>query len=369
MPERKYEHLVKPLSVGGIGMDMEKMKNADVPEGGFSNGPGNADKIVWLNGRDHLEGLALNFTWGFYSGIGDWHTGQDPHVHPYPECLVFVGLDSANLNYLGAEIEICLGEEQETYTFDEPTVVIAPAGFQHCPLITKRVFSPKGFGFFLASLGAEPETTWMGDGISEDAVKMMRELAEKEGFKMPMKSHVAKERVKKNPTRPTGKYAHLVKPLKSGIITRRGELDRSRLTPEELANYDEMKKKGEMPGPGSADHLTWMYGRDLEGLNMNFSWAFYSKPGIWRRGAGAHAHPAPEVLVFAGLNPEDIDYLGAQIEIELGEEHERYIIEKPTAVICPAGMPHTPVVTRWADRPFAFYTITLSGDQEIVSID
>ena len=57
MANRKYEHLVKPLSVGG--MDMEVMKQLEMPKGAFANGPGNADNLVWLNGRDHLEGLQL----------------------------------------------------------------------------------------------------------------------------------------------------------------------------------------------------------------------------------------------------------------------------------------------------------------------
>ncbi len=368
MPKRKYEHLVKPLSVGG--MDMEMMKNLEGPQDAFANGPGNADKLVWLNGRDHLEGINLNFTWGFYSGLGDWHTGQDPHVHPYPECLVFVGLDSANINYLGAEIEICLGEEQEAYTFDEPSVVVVPAGFPHCPLTTKRVFSPKGFGFYLASLGPVPETTWMGDGISKEALKAMEDMAAKAGIEMPMKSHVAEKRVKKNPTKATGKYGHLIKPLKSGIITERGKMNTARFTAEELAQYEERRKtSGEMLGPGNADHLAWIYGKDMEGLDMNLTWGFYSKPGIWHRGVGAHVHPVAEVLVFAGLDPTNMDYLGAQIEIELGKEHERYVFDKPTVVICPAGLPHNPVVVRWVDSPYAFYVIGLSGEHETAAFD
>lgn len=353
MPDKKYEHLIKPLSIGGL----------EIPQGeGFSYGPGNADKLVWLNGRDHLEGLNINFTWGFYSGTGDWHTGQDPHVHPYPECLVFVGLDSANLNYLGAEIDIYLGEEQEVYTFDEPSVVIIPAGFLHCPLVTKRVFSPKGFGFFLASLGANPETTWMGEGASREAMQKMTEIAEKQGIKLPMNSHVAKKKVKKNPTKATGKYAHLIKPLKSGMITKRGDFIRDSFTAEELKSYDEMVNRGEIPGPGNADHLTWMRGKDLNGLDMNFTWGFYSQAGIWHRGIDAHEHPSAEILVFAGLDPENIDALGAQIEIELGKEHERHIIDRPSAVVCPAGLPHNPIVTRWVDRPYASYRFGLSGE-------
>ncbi len=369
MPEKKYEHLVKPLSEGKMDLNLAQMNNGEISKDSFSMGPGNADSIVWLSGSEHLEGMELNFTWGFYSGTGDWHTGQDPHIHPYSEVLVFVGLDAANINYLGAEIEICLGEEQEVYSFDEPTAIIVPAGLPHCPLTTKRVFSPKGFGFFLASLGSEPETTWMGDGISEDGLKTMEEAAGRDGLRLPMKSHVARRQVAKNPVPATGKYSHLIKPLKSGIITRRGEMVREKYSPEELARFDENRKKGVMPGPGSADYMTWMYGKDLEGLPLTMTWGTHSKPGIWGRGYGAHVHTAPEVLVFAGLDPSDIDYLGAQIEIEMGEEHERYILEKPTVVICPAGVAHTPIVTRWADRPFAFYTLTLSGDHETASAD
>ncbi len=366
MPQKKYEHLLKPLSLGRI--EMPTIESSDAPETSSFMGPGNADKILWLNGRDHLEGMDLNFSWGFYSGLGDWHTGQDPHVHPYAECLVFVGLDSAKMNYLGAEIEISLGKEQETYTFDEPTVVIIPAGLQHCPLITKRVFSPKGYGFFLLCLGAEPTTTWMGDGLSAETLKVMTEMAEKQGIKLPMKSSVSKKRVKKNPTAPTGKYDHLVKPLSSGFFIERSDI-RDSLSASGGLYYDEMKKRGEIPGPGYADHLTWMFGKDLGDLNMNFNWGYYSRPGIWHRGIGARKNAAPEILVFAGLDPGNIDYLGAQVEIELGEEHERYIIEKPTAVLLPEGLPLNPIVTRWVDRPFAAYTVGLSKSPEIEIFD
>jgi hypothetical protein len=334
MANRKYEHLIKPLSVGGINMEAKKKQPVPVS----ARGPGNADQKVWLNGKEHLEGLNLNYSWGIHSGLGDWHAGQDPHTHPYPECLVFVGLDTANINYLGAEIEVCLGEEQETYTFNEPTVIVVPAGFPHGPTVTKRVFSPKGFGFYLAALAATPETTWM-----KKATK-------------PIKS--------------TGKYAHLVKPLKSGLLTQRGKLNTSRLTPEQLAQYAEKSKQsGEKLGPGNADHLTWMYGKDLEGLDVNLTWGFYSRPGIWHRGVGAHVHPVDEVLVFLGTDPQDIDYLGAEIEIDMGKEHERYLFNKPTVVICPAGVPHNPVVVRWVDRPYAFCVIGLSGEHETRSYD
>lgn len=354
---KKYTHLLKPLSDAYIGAANASGEDGE-DKGRLFNGPGNADQLIWFNGRDHLEGNELNFTWGFYSGIGDWHTGQDPHIHPYPECLVFVGLDSANVNYLGAEIEVCLGEEQETYSFDEPTVVIAPAGFAHCPLMTKKVFSPKGYGFFLASLGANPETTWMGDGITEEAIKNMEEQSAKTGRKVPMRSHVAQKQVKVAPAPSTGKYAHLLKPFEPEIIINRGDLQTDNLTATERAVYDEMPF-----GPGNADHRMRLGDSHIEGLNMNFTWGFHSSPGIWFNNGRSHSHPYTEILVFAGIDPTNIDYLGAEIEVELGEERERHIIDKPTAIVCPAGLPHHPIVTRWVDKPFASYAIGLGNER------
>ena len=157
MATNKYEHLIKPLSIGAI--NWEEVTGASVI------GPGNANKEIWLNGRDHLEGLNLNFSWGVHNARR-MARRLDPHVHPYPECLFFVGLDTANVNYLGAEIECCLGEEQETYTFNEPTVIVIPAGLPHGPITTKRMFSPRGFGFFAAELNSVSEITWLGESGS-----------------------------------------------------------------------------------------------------------------------------------------------------------------------------------------------------------
>ncbi len=349
MEKTKYGHLVKLLSVGK--MDMQGQEG--VPEGAFAMGPGNADKLVWLNGRDHLEGLNVNFTWGFYSGIGDWHTGLDPHIHPYPECLVFVGLDPTNIEYLGAEIEITLGEEMEKHTFDRPSVVVVPAGLPHCPLVTKKVDNPKGFGFYLISLGAEPDTTWLGGDLTDEQADQIEKMGAERGMRM----HVDRKS-NPEPSQTDGKkYAHLIKPM-TPMLGPDG-IRQDRVPGGMVLEGEEAFKMG----PGNADQLVWMYGKDLEGLDLNFTWGFYSKPGIWHRrdtGRGAHVHPEPELLVFVGLDPEDIDYLGAEIEIDMGKEHESHVMNKPCVYICPGGLPHLPMVTRWVDKPYSFIVISLS---------
>lgn len=350
MENIKYAHLVKPLSIAAMPGAERAFRNT-----------GNADINLWLNGRDHLEGLELNFSWGFYTGLGDWHPGMDPHVHPYPEALVFVGLDPDNIEYLGAEMQYCLGKELEVHTFDKPSVIVAKGGVLHCPSVTKEVLNPIGYSFFIISLGAEPRTTWMGGGISEEQIARMQEIAS--SSKKPfMVSTFSKKRYNVSPETMTygDKHAHLIKPLK--------------LLPSAKEGCSNGAPKGDMmlPGPGNADRLFWMTGNDLEGMELNFTWGFHKRPGLWHRGPGksdgAHYHPHDEVLVFVGTDPADINYLGAEISIDMGEEHERHIIDKPTAVVVPKGVVHNPIITRYVERPFAFFMISLARDYELTYV-
>jgi hypothetical protein len=348
----KYEHLIKPLSIGA--MDWE--------DGTLAIGPGNAKREIRLNGRDHLEGVNFNFSWGVHTGLGDWHAGMDPHVHPYPEVLLFVGLDTANVNYLGAQIECCLGVEQETYVFDEPTAIVVPAGVPHGPITNRKIFSPRGFGFWAVELNAVSEITWLGEGVIKLSDEQRKSAPEGLNFA------AAGQALRNKPIPSTGKYAHLVKPLAPSILVQRGEMNTSRLTPEQLVEQMEKAKSGEKSGPGNADHLVLMTGKELEGLDATIFWGFCSQPGIWRRGMGAHVHTCDEILVYLGIDPE-VEYLGAEIELDMGQEHERHLFSKPTVVVCPSGMPHLPQVTRWVDKPFAFFAVCLAGEHEAKAID
>jgi hypothetical protein len=88
--------------------------------------------------------------------------GKDPHVHPSDEALLFVGCDPKRSGYLGAEIQIEMGQERETHVFDYPAVVVAPVGFVHCPLITRKVEKP--YIFSAICLNTTHDTTWLGTG-------------------------------------------------------------------------------------------------------------------------------------------------------------------------------------------------------------
>ena len=320
MAQQRYEHLIKLLSSGKF--TREEAIGGQVT---FTTVPGVGEQTFWLNGRENMEGMELSFTWATHNDFGLWHGGRAIHAHPYPEVHFYVGLDTANINYLGAEVEVCLGEEMETYILTEPAVVVIPAGMPHGPMTTKRIYSPRGFGFYSAALSPYFKTEWL---------------------EAPEKAAAG------------NKYAGLVKPLKEFIVTQRKK-------PVKPAAAETPMKLG----PGNADHLAWLFGEDLEGLDINLDWGFFSSPGLWHRGVGAHVHTADEVLVFAGTDPARMNYLGAGIEIDLGKEHERYFIDKTSVVVLPAGTPHGPIVTHWVDRPFAFFSINRAAKPDMTFID
>jgi hypothetical protein len=115
-------------------------------------------------------------------------------------------------------------------------------------------------------------------------------------------------------------------------------------------------------GPGNGDQIVWLYGSDLEGFDVNFTWGFYSQNGKWHRGGESHYHPEAEILCFLGLDPDNLGYLGAELELGMGKDYERHVFNTPTIGICPAAFPHLPLITRWVDKPYGFIVVCLSGE-------
>ncbi|MEM2454936.1 MAG: hypothetical protein QXN21_03225 [Candidatus Bathyarchaeia archaeon] len=306
--ELKYKRFFKPL-IARSG-----------PTGVYS------DLRFWTEAGD-LEGLNLNFSYGFIKDNRAFHPldEQKMLVHPYHELLVFVGIDTNDVTRLGAEVSIELGKEPEEYTFDRPTVVIIPAGTPHGPAKVRKSDMPV-IAHYHVGLGPE----WKADFV----------------LKKPRSSEQ--------------KYAHLVKPLKSTVLPHY----KPGLVDEKGVMY-----ASAFVGPANADQLIWMYGRDLEGLDVNISWGFYSKCGAWHKSpetrGGAHVHPVDEALYFVGLDPSNIYYFGAEIEEVMGEnQEERYIINRPAVMIFPRGVVHGPITTRFVEKPYAMIIVCLSSGHE-----
>jgi hypothetical protein len=315
MPKKEYSHLVKPLLV------------QNPPAGLYT------ETRVWMEGKD-LEGYNGHFSYGFIKERGPFHPKEGALIHPFDECLIFAGLDHTDITYLGAEISIELGKEREEHVFDKPSVVIVPKGTPHGPTTVRRVDRP----IVHYAIGLAPD--YKATSIPQSS--------------LPPKSKGSK-------------HAHLIKPMGPGLepikasaaLKEEGGIERARAINPNL-NLEQVGRIG----PGNADQLVWFFGDNLEGMEVNFTWGYYTGCGIWHRGGEAHTHPEEEILVYVGLDPENINFLGAELELGMGKNYERHIFNKPTVAICPKGFPHLPLITRWVDKPYGFFVICLSAEHD-----
>jgi hypothetical protein len=74
----------------------------------------------------------------------------------------------------------------------------------------------------------------------------------------------------------------------------------------------------------------------------------------------SHAHDYDQLLCFIGGNPRNIFDFGAEVEIALGPEEEKHIINTTCMVYIPKGMMHCPLNFKKVEKPFTFMHICFS---------
>jgi hypothetical protein len=289
---------------------------------------------VWMEGKD-LEGFNAHFSYGFLKKPGIYHPVEGTIVHPFDEILLFAGIDNVKgFNYLGAEISIELGEEREEHVFDKPHVVVIPKGTPHGAVKIRSIEKP--IVHYTIGLAPEYKATAVTQGLSPAATR-------------------------------GSKYAHLMKPLNNFMSP--ASLRTAMKDPEAMkkileANPHFNPEQVGLIGPGNADSLVWLYGDQVENAEVNFTWGYYTQCGKWHRGGEIHTHPEAEILCYVGLDPDDINFMGAELELGMGKDAERHFFNKPTVAVCPQGFPHLPLITRWVDKPYGFFVICLSGEHD-----
>jgi hypothetical protein len=264
----------------------------------YIKGRGGANaKQMTFMSGEQMGGLELNFVIGVYDETGDWAPNMGAHVHPFDECLVFFGYGE-DLNYLGADMSLSQGKEYEVNKFSVPMVVGAPANLPHCPLITEKVYDKFGH-FHLACSGK-----YAGTGVKQEGTTNGK------------------------------KYKYLYHPMKA--------------------------KKGK--GGADARQIISVEGaKDLAGIPINFKLAIHKGTGDFYPGKGSLVHPYDSCVAFFGRQTDDISKLGAEISVELGEEHEKYTFDVPTAIWLPKGTPHFPVTCNKCTHTYTMAQVGLSG--------
>ncbi len=305
MVVKEYTHLVKPVVI------------KDPPEGLY------IEPRIWMEAKD-LEGFNAQFSYGFVKKPSTFHPLKGMLVHPYDEVLVFEGTNNTDIFDLGAEISVLLGEEQEEHVFNEPSAVLVPKGLPHGPVTVKSLKRP-----------IVHYTIGLADAYQAEPVSPKTASATK-----------------------GDKYRKYIKKMTTNFKSM-GAQGAGMAGGEQ---YGSIKAASMGVGPGNGDEVVWLYGEDLEGFDLNFTWGFYSKCGKWHRGGEAHYHPEAEILCFLGLDPDNLDFLGAELELGMGKDYERHIFNTPTIAVCPAAFPHLPLITRWCDKPYGFIVVCLSGE-------
>jgi len=299
--QRKYDQIFKKL--------IFKKPTGNV-------GPGSADNLVHLSGSD-MEGSDTNFSFGYYSKVGPWtREGSGAIAHPYDTVLMFFGLDPKIPDYLGAEIEISLGEENEKHVINVPSVVCVPKNMLYGPIVTRKVEKP--FANYTVGLSSQYRT--------------------RTEYSIPYQ--ISSTTPTERPTR----YGHLAKKLS--------------------LPHEGKRREASTQGPGNADTIAWPRGAQLENFMVNCSWGFYSGLGNWHgQDRDPHMHLGDELLVFVGLDASRPQYLGAQIDYYNGEDsrsgkqQEMVTVDVPTCVVCLAGQLHAPLITKRVDKTYGFFLI------------
>jgi hypothetical protein len=276
----------------------EKKYSKNVYAMKYIKGRGGANaKQMTFNGGEQLNGMELNFIVGVYDETGDWAPDMGAHEHPFDELLLFFGYDDKNMGYLGSDMSLAMGKEYEVHKFSVPTVAAAPANMPHCPLITEKVYKP--FGHFHLALSGK----YAGTGVKQEGTTNGK------------------------------KYNYLFNkmPVKTG------------------------------PEGADAAQIIAMEGKELAGMPVNFRMQLHNHTGEWYPGKGSCMHPYDSALIFYGHKTDDLTYLGAEISIEIGKEHEKYTFDVPTVVTLPKGTPYAPITCNKLERPYRVVHVGLNA--------
>ena len=102
--------------------------------------------------------------------------------------------------------------------------------------------------------------------------------------------------------------------------------------------------------------------KDGRGTNLTVSRSWITQPFCMIK--EPHQHNRDQFLIFMGGNPMDVRDFGAEVELFLGEEGERHIIDCPALVHIPAGLLHGPLEYKRIDKPIVFLDIYLASTYE-----
>ena len=99
--------------------------------------PGWTGTSIWAHHDEFRAGVSL----GYHCVVTPYDVRMS-HGHDFHENLAFLSGDPANPGDLGAEVKVCLGDDQEEHYFNKPGIISMPAGLKHCPMLVHNIKKP-----------------------------------------------------------------------------------------------------------------------------------------------------------------------------------------------------------------------------------
>ncbi len=259
-------------------------------------------------------GINAHIQYGVFWTAGKIGKNPDkPHVHDFDQVLLFAGSDMADIGELGAEVELCLGENLETHMITTTTAVAIPRGMPHFPATVN--FLDKRFFYYEISIAPVYKETVFKTSKKPGPVADWR--AETRKYVLPL-SFSRKGAWHYGPLNRDDGGGHI-----SFVVTK------ERAGFDFVMLYESMKKAPYRIGPDPYH---------------------------------PHTHPTTQVMCFLGTNPDDPGDLGAEFEICLGKEEERHVFKKSTAIVTPPFLPHWPGGLLKCDKPIIMADIHPFGN-------
>ena len=259
-------------------------------------------------------GIDAHIKYGVFWTAGKMGKNPDkPHIHDFDQVLLFAGSDMDDIGELGAEVELCLGENLETHMITTTTAVAIPKGVPHFPATVNFLYER----FFYYEISIAPvykETVYKTDKKPGPVVSWRAD---------------------------TRKY---VMPLS---FSRKGAWHYGPLNRDDGGGY-----------------ISFVVTKERAGFDFVMLYESM-KNAPYRIGPdpdNPHTHPTTQVMCFLGTDPDDPSDLGAEFEICLGKEEERHVFTKSTAVVTPPFLAHWPGGLLKADWPIIMADIHPFGN-------
>jgi len=98
-------------------------------------------------------------------------------------------------------------------------------------------------------------------------------------------------------------------------------------------------------------------------LKFGMYWCYYDKPTVAHD--EAMVHDFDQFLWFIGGDPTNVRDFGAEVELSLGEEQRKHVIDSTSIVYIPKGLVHCPLHYKNVKKPFVVLDMSMTPKYEI----